>query len=50
MITSVGGEYNWLPEKLGSLFVDKNDLYGLEYWYNKVVQTEKRILASAQTQ
>lgn len=44
MITSVAGEYPWAaPNVIGAFFCDNQDLYGLEYWYNEVVKTVKKI-------
>jgi hypothetical protein len=43
MITSVVGEYHWLPTYIGSLFIDDLDHYGLEYWYDIVAKTNKEI-------
>ena len=46
MITSVVGEYHWLPTYVGSLFNDDLDHYGLEYWYNVVVGIAAKIEAT----
>lgn len=43
MIVSVAREYKWPPEILGGLFFDAEDVYGLEFWYNDVVEQDKNL-------
>lgn len=43
MIASVAGEYHWSPHYLGDLFLDAQDRYGLEYWYNIVVNNDDEV-------
>ncbi len=43
MITSVVREHHWLPAQVGSLFLDADDHYGLEYWYNDLVEVNEEL-------
>lgn len=36
MIKQIVLELKWLPNTIGSLFVDNQDYLGLEYWYDAV--------------
>lgn len=48
MITSVVGELHWLPTQIGSLFLDNEDHYGIEYWHDMIAKNEKDLI-NAQT-
>lgn len=43
MIVSVVREYKWLPNQIGSFFIDDNDIYGIEFWYNDVMKQVKAL-------
>ena len=43
MIISVVAEFHWLPSYVGGLFLDQQDQYGLEYWYNVVVKNDNEV-------
>lgn len=47
MIYSVGMQLRWSPIKLGSLFLDSQDYWGLEYWYNNVKTYTKQLKDAA---
>jgi hypothetical protein len=34
MVKSVVREFQWLPKEIGSLFIDGQDMYGIEYWHS----------------
>jgi len=35
-IISVVNSYHWTPDYCETLFVDKSDFKGLEFWYDKI--------------
>jgi hypothetical protein len=41
MLKSVVREHKWLPDKLGSFFIDDADMYGLEFWYEDCKEMQK---------
>jgi hypothetical protein len=43
MIKSVVREHKWLPEKIGSFFIDDGDMYGLEFWYLDCIEIAERM-------
>ncbi len=43
MIYSVGMQQRWMPEQIDSLYIDAQDLHGLEYWYDNVAQYAKEM-------
>ena len=47
MIFSVGMQQKWLPEIIDSLYVDAQDHFGLEYWYDNVKKYAQQIETAA---
>lgn len=45
MVRSVANEYQWPPNTIGGFFIDEQDFYGLEFWYNCVIENSKKIKA-----
>jgi hypothetical protein len=43
MVKSVVREYKWSPAVVGDLFLDNDELDGLEYWYNDTKEIEANI-------
>lgn len=43
MSISVIREYKWTPHYVQGLFLDGADLFGLEYWYEDVAETERKL-------
>lgn len=41
MIKQIVLELKWLPNTIGSLFIDDKDYLGLEYWYDTVYEMLK---------
>lgn len=36
MVKSIVREFQWLPKEIGSLFIDGQDMYGIEYWHEDI--------------
>lgn len=47
MIYSVVMQLRWLPDKIDSLFLDAQDHWGLEYWYDNVDKYAKQLKKAA---
>lgn len=43
MIKQIVLELKWLPNQIGSLFIDGQDYNGLEYWYDAVYKMLKEL-------
>ena len=43
MIKQIVLELKWLPNQIGSLFIDNVDYYGLEYWFDAVQKMLKEL-------
>ncbi len=41
MVRSVAREYHWPPDKIGGFFIDAQDFFGLEFWYNDIIEANK---------
>lgn len=42
MFLSLGREHHWPPSVLGGLFFDRQDYYGLLFWYDDMVALSKK--------
>ena len=43
MTKSVGLELGWTPSELESLYLDAQDLRGLEYWYDAIAAMNNKL-------
>lgn len=43
MVKSVVREHHWSVEKIEQMYLDDNDIYGLEYWYNDVKEVSEQL-------
>ncbi len=43
MVKSVIREFKWSPFEIENLFIDDRDYLGLEYWYEDVKATSKKL-------
>lgn len=43
MIKSVVREHHWAPATIGALYFDAEDREGLEYWYNDIIEVDKKL-------
>jgi hypothetical protein len=42
MINQIVFEMKWLPNQIGSLFVDNQDYLGIEYWFDAIEQRKPK--------
>lgn len=45
MIKSIVREHHWSPKEINGLYLDSTDHFGLEYWYDDVVQVHNDLKA-----
>ena len=43
MIKSVVREHHWSPSEFKSLYLDDADFFGLEFWFNDVVEVNESL-------
>lgn len=41
MIKTVVRTYHWNPEIISNMYCDSRDYYGIEFWYNDVVNQHR---------
>ncbi len=47
MIYSVVMQLRWLPYEIDSLYLDGQDHWGLEYWYDHIEEYSKKLETAA---
>ena len=43
MVKTVVREHHWSPDIINGLYLDDIDRFGLEYWYNDIIECVKEI-------
>jgi hypothetical protein len=43
MVRSIAHEFHWPPEVIGGFFIDGKDYFGLEFWYDSIVEMTKEM-------
>ena len=43
MVASVVRSYHWTPRQIDEMYLDDEDYYGLEYWYNDVMEVSDEL-------
>jgi hypothetical protein len=43
VIKSIAREHHWTPEQIDNLYLDSQDHYGAEYWYEDIQAMHKEL-------